>query len=253
MIAEAQSPYTNLTHLAGKVGVRFPGDAADHSVCQRIWPARTASTIRFLNLNLDLRPLGGQTGDRGSYRFTIGHGAGSSPAIEVFIGSSDILSSDGDSPRSIRTLRPGTWYNVRLTLDLERRTYSGAIGESKDMTRFVNRSFASRWDGTIDTILIDGRGPVASIRPAVDIDNIAVREAPIRPVDPPFAPPGPDDRAQALAALIDLRDSELAYGVAEGTPHDVRIQKRGEPTKPGEMVSRRFLEVLGGDPLPPRR
>ncbi len=53
-----------------------------------------------------------------------------------------------------------------------------------------------------------------------------------------------------LAALIDLRAGELAYGVAEGTPHDARIQKRGEPTKPGELVPRRFLEVLGGDPLP---
>ncbi len=42
----------------------------------------------------------------------------------------------------------------------------------------------------------------------------------------------------------------MAYGVAEGTPHDVKIQKRGEPTKPGEIVPRRFLEVLGGDTLP---
>ena len=41
------------------------------------------------------------------------------------------------------------------------------------------------------------------------------------------------------------------YGVAEGTPHDARIQKRGEPLKPGDLVPRRFLEVLGGDALPP--
>jgi hypothetical protein len=40
------------------------------------------------------------------------------------------------------------------------------------------------------------------------------------------------------------------YGVVEGTPHDARIHKRGEPDRPGELVPRRFLDILGGDPLP---
>ncbi len=115
----------------------------------------------------------------GSYRFTIGHGPGGSPAVAVFIGASGILATDGDSPRSIRPLRPGTWYNLRLTLDLERRTYSGTIGAPGDVTTFSDRSFASGWDGTIDTVLIDGKGPVAGVRPALDVDNIAVREEPI--------------------------------------------------------------------------
>ena len=39
--------------------------------------------------------------------------------------------------------------------------------------------------------------------------------------------------------------------MGEGTPRDARIQKRGEPLKPGDLVPRRFLEVLGGDALPP--
>jgi hypothetical protein len=42
----------------------------------------------------------------------------------------------------------------------------------------------------------------------------------------------------------------VAFGVTEGSPHDARIQKRGEPTTPGDEVPRRFLQVLGGAPVP---
>jgi hypothetical protein len=42
----------------------------------------------------------------------------------------------------------------------------------------------------------------------------------------------------------------VAYGLSEGTPSNARIQKRGEPDKPGPEVPRRFLEILGGDAVP---
>jgi hypothetical protein len=43
---------------------------------------------------------------------------------------------------------------------------------------------------------------------------------------------------------------ELAYAVAEGKPHNVRLQKRGDPEQPGKEVPRRFLSVLGGQVVP---
>ena len=43
---------------------------------------------------------------------------------------------------------------------------------------------------------------------------------------------------------------EELYAVAEGKPQNARIQKRGEPKNLGDEVPRRFLEILGGDPLP---
>jgi hypothetical protein len=43
----------------------------------------------------------------------------------------------------------------------------------------------------------------------------------------------------------------VAFGAAEGRPETARIQKRGEPDRLGEEVPRRFLAVLGGQPLPP--
>ena len=44
---------------------------------------------------------------------------------------------------------------------------------------------------------------------------------------------------------------ETIYAVAEApTIEDVAVQLKGDPAKPGEIVSRRFLKVLRGAPLP---
>ena len=40
-----------------------------------------------------------------------------------------------------------------------------------------------------------------------------------------------------------------AYAVVEGTPSDAKLHLRGDPDKPGQTVPRRWLSVLGGDPL----
>ncbi len=57
-----------------------------------------------------------------------------------------------------------------------------------------------------------------------------------------MAPPGAHDPK---------RPPDLAYAVAEGTPHNVRIHKRGDPETPGDEAPRRDLELLGGQPVPP--
>ena len=41
----------------------------------------------------------------------------------------------------------------------------------------------------------------------------------------------------------------VAYAVVEGQPHDVPLQHQGEPEKPGAIVPRRWLEILGGQPV----
>ena len=54
-------------------------------------------------------------------------------------------------------------------------------------------------------------------------------------------------RARFAASFPDL---EIAYALADGKGHDVHLQKAGEPKDPGELVPRRFLQVLGGQKLP---
>lgn len=52
---------------------------------------------------------------------------------------------------------------------------------------------------------------------------------------------------EALAAhLKKIPDMPVAYGVGEATPTDARIQIKGEPTRLGAVVPRKFPDVLGG-------
>ena len=55
---------------------------------------------------------------------------------------------------------------------------------------------------------------------------------------------------QELEQLLALGMYPMAYAMAEGTPHHVRLHRRGEPDQPGDEVPRGFLRVLGGGPLP---
>ena len=43
----------------------------------------------------------------------------------------------------------------------------------------------------------------------------------------------------------------MLYAVNDGEPKNAHLQVRGEPTRLGSEVPRRFIEVLGGDRLPP--
>ena len=61
---------------------------------------------------------------------------------------------------------------------------------------------------------------------------------------------GSEKSKQELQSLLIEGPVELAYAVSEGTPHNARIQLRGEPDKLGEEVPRGFLEILGGGKLP---
>jgi len=45
---------------------------------------------------------------------------------------------------------------------------------------------------------------------------------------------------------------DVAFAVVEGTPADAKVHLRGDPEKPGPVVPRRWLEVLGGQPITPK-
>jgi len=76
-------------------------------------------------------------------------------------------------------------------------------------------------------------------------------------------PEAPDKKAKVDAAtkavtaakakhkqVNDTVPYELAYAVADSKPANARIHVRGDPTRLGEEVPRRFIQVLGGQPLP---
>ena len=48
----------------------------------------------------------------------------------------------------------------------------------------------------------------------------------------------------------DFPDVDMAYAVSEGSPHDAKVQRQGDPGIKREKVPRGFLQVLGGQTLP---
>ena len=57
-------------------------------------------------------------------------------------------------------------------------------------------------------------------------------------------------RVQRARFAETFPEMEIAYAIREGEPHDVNIQKMGDPELPGAEVRRGFLQILGGEKLP---
>ncbi len=117
---------------------------------------------------------------------------------------------------------------------------------------------------TATTRLNDGQGYIAvdeiriSDRPAptappgegppdrLDLDALAKA---MQPAWPDLAARLRDAVARCRALEVDIPEPRLALAVADGTGMDEYVHIRGNYKSPGELVPRRFLEVLGGEAL----
>ena len=266
--AEAQSPFIHV-HPMGTRGVRIQTGQPGDGVRQNLTAARTVANSPKLYFNLDFRNVNAVEGD-GAYRFHIGQGAITSSSVECSISSKAFAIRNGAQPETIRPLEMGVWYNLQLSLDLEKKTFSGRIGRPGDVTEFADKAFVPTWNGNIDTFICDGTGHVAGVKPTHDLDNLVLQPEPFATVTAIAEPAKPaEDKYADLRTRLEQFDATtvslnqqktevanrelypFAYGISEGTPANVKIQKRGEPDKLGADVPRHFLEILGGDALPP--
>ncbi|MBN9524033.1 PSD1 domain-containing protein [bacterium] len=263
--ADAQSPFVHV-HPPGTRGVRVGSGAPGDGVRHVFESGLRAAPGRRMHVAVDFRAVAPAT-EKGAHRFFLGRGVAASLAVECSLTDTAFAVRDGAKWEVVRALEPGTWYTLQLDIDPAAKTYAGRVGRPGDLTEFRGKATGPGWDGVLDTFICDGHGHVAG-RPAVhDLDNLALGEAPFAaPGGPAVAPPAPPpdlkDRLAKLdadlAAATKKREAaaarvpyDVAYGVSEGVPANARIQKRGEPDKLGAEVPRRFLEVLGGDPVPP--
>lgn len=262
--ADAQSPFAHI-HPPGKLGVRVGSSTPNEGVRYVFPKGLRASAAKQMEFSIDFRTL--EPGDKtGSYRFYLGRGVIQSQALEVSVSRTEIAVRNGSRWEVVRSLTPGQWITLRLTLHPSQKTYSGIIGTPGDLTTFENKALGSNWDGVADTFICDGNGHVKGAAPARDLDNLGLQEAPfgLPGSGPVAAPELPVDLAEQLKhidadiakttkerdALISESPYPVAYGVSEGKPLNARIQHRGEPEKMREEVPRRFLSILGGDTLP---
>ena len=263
VVAAAQSPFAHV-HPAGTRGVRVGTTAPNEGVRYVFANPPRAAPGKAMHFAIDFRTVAAT--QKGAYRFYLGRGVIASQALECSVTATEFAVRDGAKWDVVRKLEPGAWYTLQLALDPAKKTFSGAVGKPGDLTAFTGKALGAAWDGVLDTFICDAIGHVAGPPPEHDLDNLGLGDTPFPAPGskPAVAAAPPADRKERVAKL-DAAIAEatkkhqaatarvpylVAYGVSEGTPVTARIQLRGEPDKPAAEVPRRFLEILGGDPVP---
>lgn len=265
---QSQSPFRNI-YAGGKLGIHMPnrGEYDGFGVA--------LSHVKFdesgkLHVGFDFRCADDSKGGGGSWRYYLGHGAGNSAAVELFFNNREFFKRSGNDRVAVAPLKVGDWYQVRYVLDTKARTYSGTLQSAKSNVAFEG-NVAAGWDGQIDHSFIDSYGHLPGVRPALDADNFVLRDKSLPTLEAPaviadtsekqariasirkqldeLRTKAEEDRKE-LARLVANGPFDMAYAMAEGTPHQVRMQLRGEPDRPGEPVQRGTIKILGGGALP---
>ena len=268
--AESQSPL-GPSSSRGNQGVHMPGGPAYDGFGQNLAIAWKAERTERLHAAFDFRcgevPGGAAADAEGTWRFYLGHGPGTSAAVELFWSGAEFFRVDGGRRESLGPLQRGRWHRVRLTLDLRGRRYEATLQGDGEPKAFSG-ALSPGWDGVIDNVFIDSYGHRPGPKPALDADNFALQDKVLPSVGAEGIAETPAaaerrrrrigeiesrlkvlrDEAQAAAAELErlLVDGPfpLAYGVAEGTPRDAVLQMRGEPDQPGKPVRRGALSAL---------
>ncbi|MEE3053286.1 MAG: PSD1 and planctomycete cytochrome C domain-containing protein [Planctomycetota bacterium] len=188
---DAQSPFAHV-YNPGERGVRLPADDQNNHFGQLLEKPLTGKEAGKLYFNIDFRHTAAPATGNGSYRFYIGHGPGTSPAVEFFATADELYARDGEKIYMARKLALNTWYNLQITLDLEARSYSAAVGSSPgELVGLEGKAFRKAWDGIIDIFFVDKYGHLAGDKPARDIDNALLRKTPIAELHDRVAEPRP--------------------------------------------------------------
>ncbi len=268
---DSQSPYRNV-FPGGDLRIHMPNRGDYDGFGLTLPQSWRAEDHEWLFACFDFRCADASAGGDGSWRYYVGHGPGNSAAVELFFNGSQFYRRSADAREAVSPLSVGEWYQVQLQINLKSRRYDGTIS-SKSLSSTFSGELATGWDGTIDYSFIDSYGHLGGVRPAIDVDNyeIGLKQYPTfdsPPVDdssPEFAAKREKAAAvrkqlaaiqaetkraaEELSELLTNGPFPMAYGMAEGTPHNVHVQLRGEPGQPGNLVDRGFVKAVGGQGL----
>jgi len=106
------------------------------------------------------------------------------------------------------------------------------------------------WISPIDGV-VRVMGQVADAHPA-DLDGVSFR---LEQLDAPEAGPALLELGKVSSVAMQPLEPQpilpVAFAVMESEPKSVQEHVRGDPEKLGEVVPRRWLQVFGGEPVPP--
>ncbi|MGV2332740.1 MAG UNVERIFIED_CONTAM: DUF1549 domain-containing protein [Planctomycetaceae bacterium] len=160
---ESQSPFHN-HYSGGEQGIHIPGRSEydGFGVTIQHLP-RDADGRIYVGFDFRVQPESDQS--PGSWRYYLGHGPGSSAAVELFFSGEWLFCRDGEQFRSVVELQHGRWQQLQLILDTANRRFSGRVLAENFQQEFTGQ-FSAGWDGRIDYSFIDSYGHIPGRRPA---------------------------------------------------------------------------------------
>ncbi|MFO0942273.1 MAG: PSD1 and planctomycete cytochrome C domain-containing protein [Pirellulales bacterium] len=268
---KAQSPLPFFSK--GELGVLMPNRAEYDGFgmqLEKIQPDSDGQIYAFFEFCCANQDRGGE----GSWRYYLGHGPGNSAAIELFFNGTKFFRRSADAREPVAELKIGRWYQVLIELNTIEKSYRGWLKNADEKVTEFAGAVASGWDGVVDYTFIDSYGHLGGVRPELFADNfylipLAHRkyESSVKSFYLALIEESKIDSSSRRSRALELRNKlaelqaigdriekqlqepiqDMAYAVAEGTPHDVHMQIRGEPSQPGRLVSRNLPALFASD------
>jgi hypothetical protein len=259
IVAEAQSPFGDV-HALGKQGVRLGTGKPNEGIRYVFENGLRSPEAERIFFHIDFRTLNNSTLP-GAYRFFLGRGVVASTALDCSITQREIAVKVNGQWKVLTQLQPDQWYSLTAEINPAKKLLQLTLKSEQKSEMFRELGLSSEWDGVIDTFICDAIGHVEGDAPVRDLDNLGLASEPFALTQADSVVAAADSAAlaaieQEIQAAQAARDKQantapypVAYGVVEGKAADATIQKRGEPDKPGALVHRRNLQILGGEKL----
>lgn len=249
-----QSPFQNC-YAAGRVGVTIAATSQPYWIRQSLDLRYQTDTSLPWFVNWDVRVESPDAQHVGCHRLRL-LDAQQQPVCEVLVSGTDLSLQLGDRSERIAAIRPNEWVNVQLAFRPADRTVQVRYGTPESVETTSTFSLADHTTGRVQDVVFDNvttNGPAATFH----FDNLAIQREPLSPVSTVLGDHAASDKSTAgsspqadLERMLIEGPFPMAYGMAEGVPHDAPIQLRGEPERLGVTVERGFPVALGGGSLP---
>ena len=119
----------------------------------------------------------------------------------------------------IAQFKPNEWQNLQQNIDLVDGNVSGDIGTTLNHTSFSGKPLISQWTGTLDLVVFESSNGEQVAAPAIDFDNLDVREEIIpsafTPITYPSSASWELDRATLSKELMELVAMEGNFDLQE--------------------------------------
>lgn len=273
----AQSPLKNI-YPTGRIGAHIPAQSKAYHISQAIHDFHIPDVKDQLHVSIDFKvgassesDIGESieaTANPGEHQLLLRNAEAPDQRILVLISSNQLRLVGADGKESSATIRPDDWYQLQLCVDRLTQSVDGTVSSVSDRQTLCSVPAPLKDLHELNEFKIQSSPEPNRVSfPSLSVDQISLQGEPFPPVStvPNQNPslwegsdffsslkdPNPSVEAMQneLRRLLNEGPFKMAYAVMEGTPRDAQVQLRGEPDQLGEIVPRRWLQVLGGQPI----